>query len=316
MTLGRRMASLSAAFLFLFSFSAFGQEIQIASFNIKFLGHHKKRDNLALAAVVKGFDIVLVQELVAPPLAGTYPDGTQFKADLEAKSFLDEMTKYGYRYVLSPEDTGPGKNNHSSGTDTEWFIAFYNPKRVSWDRSLPDGFLAADRTNNPDYERVPYAFGFRADDNTDFVLISVHLKPNPEGAGRRKQELSAIAHWIDMHDEVEKDFIIVGDMNLQDCGELQNIMPQNFVSLNSSCMSTNTSVRRPRPYSHVMYRPEYSTEIRDNFRIVDLVSTMKTFWHHPEHYPGDPYDHNRFSQYYSDHHPIVFRIDVSGKDDD
>jgi|GEM_PF-4377532 len=33
-------------------------------------------------------------------------------------------------------------------------------------------------------------------------------------------------------------------------------------------------------------------------------------------YPGDPYVHNSFRQAYSDHNPIVFRINVPGADDD
>ena len=36
----------------------------------------------------------------------------------------------------------------------------------------------------------------------------------------------------------------------------------------------------------------------------------------PEPYPGDPYVHNTFKQYYSDHHPVVFRLAGTGVDDD
>ena len=53
--------------------------LRIASFNIQFLGSFKKRDNTALAEIVAPLDMVVVQELVAPPVAGTYPDGTTYK---------------------------------------------------------------------------------------------------------------------------------------------------------------------------------------------------------------------------------------------
>ena len=33
-------------------------------------------------------------------------------------------------------------------------------------------------------------------------------------------------------------------------------------------------------------------------------------------YPGDPYDHNLFRQYYSDHHPVIFRMEYGGVDGD
>ena len=42
--------------------------------------------------------------------------------------------------------------------------------------------------------------------------------------------------------------------------------------------------------------------------VLDLFDLMKEYWTSTDPYPGDPYDHNLFRQYYSDHHPIVFRI--------
>ena len=50
---------------------------------------------------------------------------------------------------------------------------------------------------------MPYAFPFRTiNDNNDFVLISVHLKPNGSRAdkARRLEELTAISEWIDEND--------------------------------------------------------------------------------------------------------------------
>ena len=66
-----------------------------------------------------------------------------------------------------------------------------------------------------------------------------------------------------------------------------------------------------KPYDQVIYMPaETSEEIDENFDIVvlDLVDLMKGYWEGTDPYPGDPYNHNLFKQYYSDHHPIVFRI--------
>ena len=68
------------------------RELTIASFNIQFVGSFKKRDNVAVASTVKNHSIVVVQELVAPPRAGIYPDGMPYKADSEAKAFVDAMT--------------------------------------------------------------------------------------------------------------------------------------------------------------------------------------------------------------------------------
>ena len=39
--------------------------LTVCSFNIQFLGLSSKRDNAALAELMKGYDVVVVQELVA-----------------------------------------------------------------------------------------------------------------------------------------------------------------------------------------------------------------------------------------------------------
>ena len=265
---------------------AIARKLAIASFNVQFVGSFKKRDNVAVAAAVKGYDIVVIQELVAPPRDGRYPNGNSYKADPEAKAFVDAMLTNGFKYVLSPEDTGTGDKNHTGSTSTEWFITFYKPDAVSIDSSVPNGFLAEDRTNHPDYERVPFAFGFKVKDGPDFVLISVHLKPGARGTERRRQELAAIANWIEAHDENEKDFIILGDMNIENCAELIEIIPAMFSSLNDNCLPTNTNVNSPKPYDHVMFRASFSPEVQRRLTVIDLVSEMRPYWNSPEPYPG------------------------------
>ncbi len=52
-------------------------------------------------------------------------------------------------------------------------------------------------------------------------------------------------------------------------------------------------------------------------QVVDLIEAMRPFWDTANGpYPGDPYDHNPFRRFYSDHHPIVFRMTVQANDDD
>jgi hypothetical protein len=265
----------------------------------------------------------VVQELIAPPYAGTYPNGDPFKPDKEAAAFFSAMGARGFHYKLSAEDTGPGEKNHLNSTATEWFVAFYKPDRVRIAPDLPTRFIAVDLTHNPDYERVPQAFGFRTPHgHLDFVLISVHLKPNADTASRarRKHELAAIAAWVKAHDAAEKDFIILGDMNLENMTELRSATPKGFVSLNDRCMATNTNPKSPKPYDHVMYRPEFTSEEIDEqfgFRVVNLVEAVRPFWDpHNGPFPGGPpYQHDRFRQRYSDHDPVVFRLVASADDD-
>jgi endonuclease/exonuclease/phosphatase family metal-dependent hydrolase len=297
------------------------ETITVCSFNIQFLGSSKERDDEAMASVVRDYDVVVVQELVAPPYPITFSDGTSAKPDPQAAEFFDAMKANGFTYWLSEEDTGTGAAIHSNGTNTEWWVTFYKPGKVGKAEDLPHGFLADDRSDNPDYERVPYAVSLRTEDSRmDFVLISVHLQPGAaaKDKARRRHELSTIAAWVDAHDDKEKDFIILGDCNIENAAELREDTPPGFLSLNDECRPTNTNVNGPKPYDHVFYRPGLTIEMDREFdmAVIDLVQAVKPLWKGPGTFPGDPYVHDEFRKVYSDHNPVVFRLKVGEKDDD
>lgn len=297
-----------------------GSTISICSFNIQFLGNSKQRQNAALANIVKDYDVVAIQELVAPPYPGAYPDGTPYAGDLEAAAFFDEMKARGFEYVLSEEDTGSGPKIHNNGSATEWWVVFYKPDVVGPANDLPHGFLDKDHSDNSNFERVPYAFGFRTTEgDLDFVLVSVHLQPDTGfwNEVKRSHELDSIARWIDLNDSDEKDFIIVGDMNVQSQEELSRIIPSGFISMNKNCLPTNTNIKKPKPYDHVMYRPTYTQMDIDSaypFKVGSLVDEMKVYWDTTVEgeYPGMPYQHNKFRKYFSDHQPVVFQLNKEG----
>jgi len=307
------------------SVTAPSMPLSVVSFNIQFLGHFKRRDHEALAAFVAPHDVVVIQELVAPPLAGTFPNGKAYKVDPEAKAFFDAMQAQGFDYVLSREDTGSGDKIHVNDSSTEWWIAFYKPERVDVANDLPSGFLAKDRSNHIDYERVPYAFAFRTlEGGNDFVLISVHLQPGDSKAERqrRQHELNAIANWVNKNDRLEKDFFILGDMNFKHCAELMAILPSGYRAFNRGehCIPTNTHVTRQRPYSNVLYRDTGDYEIDTQARLekLDLINAMRKPWQKDfgSAYPGEaPYQHNAFRTRYSDHHPVRFHIQIQNDDD-
>lgn len=290
--------------------------IGICSFNIKFVGFYKKKDHDALADLLKEYDLVLIQELVSPPVDGTFPNGNTYQADVEAKAFAEAMESMGFTYVLSSEDTGTNEQIHSNSSSTEWFIAFYKPNVVVVDTTLVNDFLAEDRSDHPSFGRVPHAFSFETlDGRLDFTLISVHFQPGSgsDDRQRRKEEIDAIADWIDENDDSEKDYLIVGDMNIHSQEELVAVIPTGFRSLNENCLPTNLATNG-RPYDHVFYRPAYSDEVVDSLYIVDLVEEMRSYWNEAEPYPEN--DLNLFYQYYSDHKPIVFEMVSDGTDDD
>ena len=298
-----------------------GEPISVCSFNIQFLGNSRSRDDAALADVVAPYDIVVVQELVSPPYAGTFPDGAPLKPDAESAEFFDAMRSHGFQYVISEEDTGSGDKIHRNGSSTEWWVSFYKPDRVAPANDLPHGFLASDRSNHDYFERVPYAFGFRTlEAKLDFVLISVHLQPGsgPANRARRAQELGAISAWIDAHDQAEHDFIILGDMNIENAKELAAVTPRGFISLNDECRPTNTNVNSPKPYDHVMVNTTWTNEVdlAYDMHVVNLLEELRDDWRSSDPYPGAPYNHTAFRAVYSDHHPVVFQLTVPAADDD
>ena len=108
-------------------------------------------------------------------------------------------------------------------------------------------------------------------------MVSVHLKlgGGRKDKARRKRELGGIAAWIDEHDDTEKGFIVLGDMNIEDRGELAEATPTGFLSLNDECCATNTNVRGPKPHDHVMFSVEHTNEIDREY---DLVEAVRGAW--------------------------------------
>ena len=290
--------------------------LAVCSFNIQFLGNSARRDNATLAELLKPYDIVVVQELIAAPAEGP---NDQPESRQRAAAFFREMAARGFEHVLSESDTGKNGPLNNYSTATEWWVTFYKPASVAPATDIPHGFISTPLAKNPDYDRVPYAFAFRTPDHhCDFVLISVHL--NPDDASRRAHELGAIGSWVAGEEarQAEKDFVILGDTNIQNPAELQADTPANFISLNAACVPTNVNPSGPKPYDQVMFDPRYTTEIDRNFgfKVVNLIEAMRSTWHGPDPYPGDPFQQNVFRFYYSDHNPVVFHIQVPAADDD
>ena len=108
---------------------------------------------------------------------------------------------------------------------------------------------------------------------------------------------------------------------VEDAEELGEATPHGFLSLNDECRQTNTNKREgaDKPYDHVMFHPTRSNEIDTefDFKVIDLIDAVRKRWNPKDGpFPGEPYDHDRFRAYYSDHHPVVFRFKIPSEDDD
>lgn len=307
----------------LFTFSnVFGQDtLSICSFNIQFLGHFQNRENAVLATILKDHDIVVVQEMVAPPIAGMYPNGESYKKDKESAAFVNEMEKNGFSYWLSTEDTGPSKN-HNPTTASEWWIVFYKSQSVLPDTNRCYGFVSQPLIQNPTYERVPYAFPFKSVlGNSNFTLVSVHLKPgdSTEEKEIRQVELKELFTWISTPKESNHDFYVLGDCNIYTQSEFIKYKESSITSLNEECLKTNSkcyeSITKGQPYDHVFYTSNSKEDILEySFEVIDLKSEIMNC-SKPNLFSLEPYDHDYFRTRFSDHLPVSFKL-VTGRDTD
>ncbi|MDG1842143.1 MAG: hypothetical protein P8I93_07335 [Crocinitomicaceae bacterium] len=311
-------------FLFFISFilvfnSHAQNELKICSFNIQFLGHFKNKENKIMARFLEPYDIVVIQEMVAPPVKGKYLDKSLYKKDLESALFVNEMLSRGFSLWLSTEDTGPTKN-HSASPASEWWIIFYKNNKIKADSSRFYGFISSPLSANPSYERVPFAFPFQSvNEKTTFTLIPVHLKPGnrKEDQLRRQEELNSIFNWTASQKEKNKDFIVLGDFNIYKKEEFLHFEKDKIYSLNKACLPTNTklyeTLKKGKPYDHVFYNNSTKEDIKENsFKVVDIRRELMQM--NPSNVVM-PYDHKSFRTRYSDHLPISFEL-LLNKDSD
>lgn len=290
--------------------------ISICSFNIQFLGHFKAREDSLLVNVLDTFDIVVIQEMVAPPVEGLFPDGSAFKKDNESASFVEELTNRGFNYWLSPEDTGPSKN-HVNSTSSEWWITFYKPEKIIPDSSRFYGFLDTVVVGSMKYKRVPYAMPFMTtkDSTHLFSLISLHLQPGNGNKDReiRANELANLFSWT-KNNEDSTQIILLGDCNIYKAEEFIHYDSIGIYSLNEECLNTNTklyeSEAKDKPYDHVFYSSKsVENMITTSFQVIDLMEYLRNSL--PlEQYIYEPYEHDLFRTSFSDHLPIKFNFIV------
>ncbi len=297
--------------------------LNACSFNIKFIGSSPNKRNEKLCDLLTPYDLVVVQELVAPPYDGFYSQNQPYKGDVEAAAFFNIMTDHGFASFLSSEDTGRNEN-HTGGSSSEWFVVFYRPEILVIDSARCE-FLSEQLVANEVFDRVPFRFQFSTVDKTlDFSIINVHLASAAGATEQRKEELAFITNYINSSTDGEKDYLIVGDMNIQSSSEYSNILPQNWLSLNDECVITNLAASKKassgKPYDHVMYEAQYSaTDIDTAFgmQVIDIFTPFYLEW--AQEFPtsaSSPYWVASFASYYSDHHPVAFRLVYGVEDDD
>lgn len=289
--------------------------LNACSFNMRFPGSGDNKQYAAMVEMLEDYQLVLVQELVAAPVATNY-NGVSLQPSAGSTEFFGLMEDAGFSWALSEGKTGQTSNT-TNGNSSEYFVAFYKDDVLQYERAR-SGFIDTKLVGNTVFSRVPWKFHFKTVDGTlDFTAINVHLKPTQGNAAKRRLELAAVARHADA--DPERDQLIIGDMNFYSCTEMNAALPAGYASLNAACAATNIAEIGRYPYDHVMYRPTDSGNdiATDHFEVLDLQKLMKPKWSLPGPYPTVPPKlPAQYGSYFSDHNPIEFKLRYGVRDDD
>lgn len=290
--------------------------LNACSFNMRFIGSGDHKQYQAMADMLAVYDLVIVQELVAPPETLTFA-GITIASSMGSETFFTVMHSKGFAHALSEGKTGDN-NNTTRGNTSEYFVVFYKPNVLTYVPAR-SGFIDAPLVANNVFSRVPWKFHFRTVDGTlDFTAIDVHLKPDQGNASARKAELAFVAAHANA--DGERDQLIVGDMNFYTCAEMEAALPSGYSSLNAACLITNIAAVEKHPYDHVMYREQYTGNdmVNGSFEVLPLQTLMKAKWDPDDGvYPTVPPKSSAFyGGYFSDHNPVAWRMRYGVHDDD
>ena len=219
------------------------QTIRVGSWNIEQLGSPGSRfgdakdvaqDPKDLADHIKnaGVDVLALQEI------GDKLDPGRKSPTLNAT--FDRLNTGGanWTYTLT---ANKNLNDKSQLTGVAW-----NRTKVRQVGS-PFRFTITPGSNNFNHwDRHPSAFKFRAlgGNNTDFVVVSLHMKAGSRSNNRtqRAEEAQALADRLAAFRATfqEDDIILIGDTNVRSLSEaaLSTITGQGFVDLNASGLTT------------------------------------------------------------------------------
>lgn len=299
------------------------EALEICTYNIKWLGYSTTRDNETLSRVLSSFDLVAIQEIVAPPYPGEFPSGEPYEPDTEVAAFFDEMMARGFEPLLSAEDTGSQPTNGDNSSRTEWFAVFYNPAILVPVPDLPMAYIEADVTGNPVFDRVPCSFSLRyLKTGFDFVLVSVHLHSGngPRDREVRAEELARIEEWIEVQTTGEQHYMVVGDMNFSSCEEICDSAPMSLRYLDPEkdgrCLDSSASPSEDHPYDFAFFTEAISVDEDFGIRALDLFHGLAAIWDPYEFSSQPAYSISEFADQYSDHNPVFFRILVPSADQD
>lgn len=169
-------------------------KVKLLTWNIQDLGRTKDESEvLQIAKIIKSYDIVAIQEVVAKD-----PRGAQAVAKI-----VDNLNRMGSKWDYKVSD--PTKSSSPQASERYAFIW-----KTSSIKMVERPFLDAELQNN--CEREPFVGKFkRAKGTTPFYIVNVHSVPH------NKSPEQEIIHFKDYQKRLETDLVFIcGDFNLNE----------------------------------------------------------------------------------------------------
>jgi endonuclease/exonuclease/phosphatase family metal-dependent hydrolase len=219
--------------------------VRIASWNLKRLGHGKKRLDL-VARMLANQDVAVLQEVMSP--AGV-------------RRLLAHMP--GWSAAVSPRAVGRGGY-------AEHYAVLYRRDRVTR--------LRAYTVSDPDdlFAREPYVVCLKAR-AFDFCLLTIHVVFG-RTVGPRNSEVEALAPLLDrlLRSSPERDWIVVGDFNRPARAGCWSPLGQRGWTMTAGQLApTSISARGYRnDYDHMLLNSRHTREWTREAGRVDVVARV------------------------------------------
>jgi endonuclease/exonuclease/phosphatase family metal-dependent hydrolase len=292
-------------------------QLRLGSWNIEHLGDPGARrgtgegvlqqpQDLARYIRYANVDILALQEIVADDDG---PEGypKKYRTNSILTKAFAELSKTGgqaWKHILFPK--------MRTADTTQWVGVAWNANKVRQVGPIYQVPVNHARTSQDSnrWDRNLHALMFSAGkDLTDIVMLPIHLKANASAsfARHRGEEIDEfVKHLPDLHKTFpgEKDFIVLGDTNIQNAGEpaVKALEQTGFMDLNKSDLDTHTA-KGIQPFDRFFVpkgQPEFA---RSNQEVLAAFQKKQNL------------SFAEFRARYSDHYVAVTSILVMPDDD-
>jgi hypothetical protein len=275
--------------------SKLDESLNVATWNIREFGKKARSDAAIhyIAEIIGQFDLVSIAEL---------------RGDLHDLGKVLAVLGPYWRAIYSDALEDAGGNDERIGfVYDKRAVAFTGFAATATAPRTKDGNLFVAKF---DWWREPFMASFSAG-SYDFVLLAAHAQWGT--AAGRAVELQSLADWVDLKRKektcVDKDFIIVGDFNIDTPAQLGALTSKGLqmpAALKGKTFGTNLA--QDKRYDQILQYPDYPQNFSNQAGILDFYTGGTA-----DLFPG--LEKTAFTFQMSDHFPLWMQIntDIEGE---